>query len=97
MVVVMRGPESAFRSFGCVPSEVQMKAVVIGDRREQGGRLVKNPEFLRSSLHWGLRIRACRPYRAQTKSPVPQCTLLCVWGDGRIGGTRAVFDALGSA
>ena len=73
MGVVMRGLESAFRFFGGVPSELlfdQMKAVVLGDRREAGGRLVENPEFLRFSLHWGFRIRACRPYRAQTKGKV---------------------------
>ncbi len=55
MVAVMRGLESAFRSFGGVPSELlfdQMKAVVLGDRRDEGGRLAENPEFLRFSMHW---------------------------------------------
>ena len=32
--------------------------------------LVENREFLRFSVHWGFRIRACRPYRAQTKGKV---------------------------
>ena len=36
----------------------------------QSGRLVENPEFLRFSHHRGFRIRACRPYRAQTKGKV---------------------------
>ena len=59
--------------FQGVPSELlfdQMKAVVIEDGREQGGRLVENPEFIRFGAHWGFRIRACRPYRAQTKGKV---------------------------
>ena len=70
MAVVMRGLESAFRYFRGVPSELlfdQMKAVIIEDGRGKGGRLVENREFLRFSVHWGFRIRACRPYRAQTK------------------------------
>ena len=73
MAVLMRGLESAFHFFQGVPSELlfdQMKAVVIEDGREQGGRLVENPEFLRFGAHWGFRIRACRPYRAQTKGKV---------------------------
>ena len=32
--------------------------------------MVENLEFLRFSVHWGFRIRACRPYRAQTKGKV---------------------------
>ncbi len=47
-----------------------MKAVIIADSRAEGGRLVEYPEFLRFSHHWGFRIRACRPYRAQTKGKV---------------------------
>ena len=73
MAVVMEGLESAFRHFGGVPSELlfdQMKAVVVEDRREVGGRLMENPEFLRFAFHWGFRIRACRPYRARTKGKV---------------------------
>ena len=73
MAVVMWGLESAFRYFGGVPTELlfdQMKAVVVEDNREIGGRLVENPEFVRFGFHWGFRIRACRPYRAQTKGKV---------------------------
>ena len=36
----------------------------------KGGRLFENAEFLRFAAHWGFRIRACRPYRAQTKGKV---------------------------
>lgn len=73
MAVVMRGLESAFRYFGGVPAELlfdQMKAVIVEDKREVGGRLMENAEFLRFAFHWGFRIRACRPYRAQTKGKV---------------------------
>ncbi len=86
MPVVMRGLESAFRYFGGLPSELlfdQMKAVITADGRAEGGRLVENPEFLRFSHHWGFRIRACRPYRAQT--PGQRCALagLAACGDMR--------------
>lgn len=73
MQVVMRGLEEAFRYFGGVPRELlfdQMKAVIIGDNRADGGKLLENPEFLRFAAHWGFRIRACRPYRAKTKGKV---------------------------
>jgi hypothetical protein len=48
----------------------QLKAVILDDQRPQGGRVLENPEFLRFAAHWGFRIRACRPYRAQTKGKV---------------------------
>ena len=35
-----------------------------------GGTRVMNEEFGRFAAHWGFRIRACRPYRAQTKGKV---------------------------
>ncbi len=73
MPVVIRGLERSFAYFGGVPSELlfdQMKAVITDDRRHEGGRLIENSEFLRFSHHWRFRIRACRPYRAQTKGKV---------------------------
>ncbi len=73
MRVVMQGLEAAFAYFGGVPREIlfdQMKAVIIDDGRPDGGKLLENPEFLRFAAHWGFRIRACRPYRAQTKGKV---------------------------
>jgi hypothetical protein len=73
MQVVMRGLEDAFTYFGGVPAEClfdQMKAVVIEDERASGGKLLENAEFARFATHWGFRIRACRPYRAQTKGKV---------------------------
>ncbi|MGH9440650.1 MAG: IS21 family transposase, partial [Thermoanaerobaculia bacterium] len=73
MRVVMAGLEEAFASWGGVPAEIlfdQMKGVIVEDQRTVGGKLVENPEFLRFAAHWGFRIRACRPYRAQTKGKV---------------------------
>jgi transposase len=73
MGVLIRGLEEAFAFFGGVPAELlfdQMKAVIIEDQRELGGRLLENPEFVRFAAHWGFRIRACRPYRAKTKGKV---------------------------
>ena len=70
---LFQGLENAFAFFGGVPAELlfdQMKAVIISDDRDDGGRVLENPEFLRFAHHWGFRIRACRPYRAQTKGKV---------------------------
>ena len=73
MATLMRGLEAAFAYFGGVPRELlfdQLKAVILDDQRPHGGRVLENPEFLRFAAHWGFRIRACRPYRAQTKGKV---------------------------
>ena len=73
MATVMTGLERAFGFFGGVPAELlfdQLKAVVTTDGRTVGGTLVLNEEFARFAAHWGFRIRACRPYRAQTKGKV---------------------------
>ncbi len=48
----------------------QLKAVIVDDQRPHGGKVLENLEFLRFAAHWGFRIRACRPYRAQTKGKV---------------------------
>ncbi|MGH7630697.1 MAG: IS21 family transposase [Gemmatimonadales bacterium] len=73
MLTLLRGLEEAWTFFGGVPQELlfdQLKAVIVDDRRPEGGRVLENPEFLRFAAHWGFRIRACRPYRAQTKGKV---------------------------
>lgn len=70
MRVLMSGLEDAFGYFGGLPLELlfdQLKAVIIKDTRPDGGSIFENAEFLRFSAHWQFRIRACRPYRAQTK------------------------------
>ncbi len=73
LTVLRDGLEAAFGSFGGVPRELlfdQLKAVILDDQRPEGGRVLENAEFLRFAAHWGFRIRACRPYRAQTKGKV---------------------------
>jgi len=73
MATVQHGLAAAFAYFGGVPGELlfdQMKAVIVGDARPTGGKLLENAEFLRFAAPWGFRIRACRPYRAQTKGKV---------------------------
>ena len=73
LAVLFAGLEEAFAAFGGVPAELlfdQMKAVIIDDERLTGGRVLENPQCLRFAAHWGFRIRACRPYRAQTKGKV---------------------------
>ena len=73
LATVISGLEDAFAYFGGVPTELlfdQMKAVIVEDQREDGGKLLEHPEFLRFARHWAFRIRACRPYRAQTKGKV---------------------------
>ena len=73
MTAMIRGLEAAFDDFGGEPTELlfdQMKAVVTSDGRGAGGRLVENAEFRGFADHWAFRIRARRPYRAQTKGKV---------------------------
>lgn len=70
---LMQALERSFAFFGGVPQEIlfdQLKAVIVDDHRGTGGRLLENPEFARFAAHWSFAIRACRPYRAQTKGKV---------------------------
>lgn len=72
-LAVMHSLERAFAAFRGVPRDVlfdQLRAVIVADHRREGGRLLENAEFTRFAAHWGFRIRACRPYRAQTKGKV---------------------------
>ena len=67
----LRGLEDAFAFFGGVPAEMlfdQMKAVIVDDEREIGGRLLENAEFVRFAAHWGFRVRACRPYERRRRA-----------------------------
>ena len=57
MGVVIHGLGESFACFGGVPGEMlfdQMKAVVLADGRNSGGRLVENQEFRGFSDHWVL-------------------------------------------
>lgn len=54
MAVLMRGLEEAFGFFRGVAHELlfdQMKAVIIDDQREIGGRALENAEFMRFAAH----------------------------------------------
>jgi len=73
MPALLNGLEEAFTAFGGVPQEVlfdQMRSVITKDGRLNGEKLVTNAEFVRFAAHWGFKVRACRPYRAQTKGKV---------------------------
>lgn len=110
MLTLMRGLEEAFTYFGGVPQELlfdQLKAVIIDDQRPAGGKVIENPEFLRFAAHWGVRLRACRPYRAQTKGKVERPVHYVRWnllygreflGDGDLDAQRLWWlDAVANA
>ena len=67
---------AAFSHFGGVPKEIlydRTKTVILRHvGREQGlrERRLFHPEALASAMHYGFRIRLCRPYRAKTKGKV---------------------------
>ena len=66
----LEGLEAALRHFGGVPEECVVdnaKALVL---RWEGDRPVFHPEFEAFCRHWGMKSRACRPYRARTKGKV---------------------------
>lgn len=62
--------EHAYQHFGGCPAEIlydRMRMVVAGT---VDGKLRWNPTFEAFARHWGVELRACRPYRAQTKGKV---------------------------
>lgn len=66
---------AAFSHFGGVPKEIlydRTKTVILRHvGREQGlERQLFHPEALASAMHYGFRIRLCKPYRAKTKGKV---------------------------
>jgi hypothetical protein len=68
--VELEGLEAALRHFGGVPEECVVdnaKALVL---RWEGDRPVFHPEFEAFCRHWGMKPRACRPYRPRTKGKV---------------------------
>lgn len=63
------GLASAFRHFGGVPEEILIDragALVIGEDRASGMVRV-HPAFAAFCQDWGVKVKACRPYRARTK------------------------------
>jgi hypothetical protein len=66
----LTGLDEALRHFGGVPAVCLVdnaRALVL---RWQGERPVFHPEFEAFCRHWGMKPRACRPYRARTKGKV---------------------------
>ena len=65
------GIEHAFQHFGGVPEELLVdntKPLVLSHPRS--GKVTFHSEFLAFCQHWGVRPRACQPYRARTKGKV---------------------------
>jgi transposase len=65
------GIEHAFAYFGGIPEELLVdntKPLVLSHPRS--GKVTFHPEFQAFCEHWGLRPRACQPYRARTKGKV---------------------------
>lgn len=65
------GIEHAFHYFGGVPEELLVdnaKPLVLAHPRS--GKVQFHPEFLAFCQHWGVRPKACQPYRARTKGKV---------------------------
>jgi transposase len=66
----LEGLEAALHHFAGVPEACVVdnaKALVL---RWQGDRPVFHPEFEAFCRHWGMKPRACRPYRPRTKGKV---------------------------
>lgn len=60
--------EGAFRHFGGVTEEILVdNAKALVDTNDGQGHVVFNAGFRAFCEHWGVRPRACRPYRARTK------------------------------
>jgi len=66
----LAGLDEALRYFGGVAEECLVdnaRALVL---RWEGDRPIFHPEFDAFCRHWGMKPRACRPYRARTKGKV---------------------------
>lgn len=70
MQSLLSAHERAFAHFGgcCAELLYDRMRTVVQDVKE--GRPVWNATFKAFADHWGIEIRACRPYRAQTKGKV---------------------------
>jgi hypothetical protein len=80
LTVLMRGLEESFAAFDGVPSELlfdQMKAVIIDDQREVGGKLLENLEFVRSRRTGAFgsapAVRIASGRRARLSGPSVMC------------------------
>lgn len=68
----MQGLEGAFHHFVGVPEKVLVDnaRALVSKHDVQGDGVVFNDRFLAFCKHWGVKPRACKPYRAQTKGKV---------------------------
>ena len=72
MAHVLQGLEAAFASFDGVPSELlfdQMKAVIVRNERDAGGRITENAEFLRFGRSHRTPISTLRPSTGSIRWP----------------------------
>jgi transposase len=63
------GMESAFRAFGGVPREILLdnaRALIL-HHNPTSREVILHPRLHAFVRHWGVRVRACAPYRARTK------------------------------
>ena len=65
----LQGIEGALRHFGGATEEILVDnaASLVKTHNRQTGELVFNERFLAFCRYWGLKPRACAPYRARTK------------------------------
>ena len=66
----LEGLEAALHHFGGVPWECLVDNARPLVLRWEGDRPVFHPEFEAFCRHWGMRPKACRPYRPRTKGKV---------------------------
>jgi transposase len=65
--------EAAFAHFGGRCDELlydRMRTVVLGAGKDAAGKARLNATFAAFAAHWGVTVRLCQPYRAQTKGKV---------------------------
>jgi transposase len=65
----LEGLEGAFQHFGGLPEELLLDnaRALVKHHDVQRGEVVFNERFAAFCRYWGVRPRACRPYRARTK------------------------------
>lgn len=71
LVSVLRCHLAAFEHLGGVPAEIlydRMKTAVLGETPEEPQHIVYNAKLVALAKHYGFHPRACRAYRAKTKS-----------------------------
>lgn len=90
----LEGLEGAFRHFGGLPEELLLDnaRALVKHHDVQRGEVVFNDRFAAFCRYWGVRPRACRPYRAQTKGK-DERMVGYVKGNGVAGRTFSSWEA----